>query len=64
MTEIVEKGRAEGLLSPETSTYDYAMVLLSVMVGGEIMWCFDQKEQKLADMMEQAIRITALGMIR
>lgn len=64
LTEIVEKGRAEGLLSTETSAHDYAMVLLSAMVGVEIMWCFDQKGQKLADMMEQAIRITALGMIR
>lgn len=63
LTEIVEKGCSEGLLSPETSTRDYVMVLLSVMVGVEIMWCFDQQEQRLADMMEQAIRITALGMI-
>ena len=64
LAEIVEKGCSEGLLSPETSTRDYVMVLLSVMVGVEIMWCFDQQEQRLADMMEQAIRITALGMIR
>ena len=34
------------------------------MIGVEILWCFDKQGRSLADMMEQAVRVTARGMIR
>ena len=34
------------------------------MIGVEVLWCFDKEGRSLADMMEQAMLITAKGMFR
>ena len=61
---IVDRGKQDGLLDERISTNEYAHILLSTMIGVEILWCFDKQGRSLADMMEQAVRVTARGMIR
>lgn len=33
------------------------------MIGIEVLWCFDDRDRSLAEMMVNAIRITAKGMV-
>ncbi len=61
---IVERGKRDGLLEKSISTQEYAQILLSTMIGVEVLWCFDKEGRSLADMMEQAMLITAKGMFR
>lgn len=60
---IVESGKKEGALDTQVSTERYVNILLSTMVGVEVMWCFDSQGQKLADMIEEAVCVTAKGML-
>ena len=62
--DIVERGKAEGVLSMETETDRYVSILLSTMVGVEVMWCFDNQGLSLANMMEDAVRAVARGMMK
>ena len=64
LAHIIGKGKADGLLDPEIPTDAYVETLLSSMVGVEVLWCFDQQDQSLADMMERTVRTVARGMIR
>ena len=48
--------------SVETPSEYYADMLLSTMVGVEVMWCFDEQGRSLAEMMEDAILVTAIGL--
>lgn len=63
LSKIVEHGKEEGVLRRDRPTDHYVDILLSTLVGVEIMWCFDEQGRKLADMMEEAIGITAKGMM-
>ena len=60
----METGKKQQVLDSSLPTDHYANILLSTMVGVEVMWCFDDQGQSLADMMMEAIRITALGMMK
>ena len=64
LEHIVETGKKQQVLDASLPTDHYANILLSTMVGVEVMWCFDDQGQSLADMMMEAIRITALGMMK
>lgn len=59
---IVEKGKEQGYLEEEKPTVDYVNLLLSTLIGVEVMWCLDDKGQSLADMIAEAISVTAKGM--
>lgn len=61
---IVEKGKAQGALDAETCTGTYVKLLLSALVGVEVMWCLDDQGWSLADMIADAIRITTVGMMK
>lgn len=63
LSRIVESGKQEGSLDERTATEEYVEVLLSTMVGIEVMWCFDEQGHSLTDMIENAVRITARGMM-
>lgn len=62
--KIVESGKAEGALDAAAPTDWYVGMLLSTMVGVEVMWCFDEQERRLADMIQEAVRVTAAGLLR
>ena len=64
LLKIVEDGKQQQVLDASQPSEQYADILLSTMVGVEVMWCFDEQGQRLVDMMENAIRITALGMMK
>ena len=61
---IVESGKSHQVLDEAVETEKYVSILLSTMVGVEVMWCFDDRGLSLADMVEDAIRITAKGMLQ
>ncbi len=61
---IVEQGKRQGALDGVVSTHRYVDILLSTMVGVEVMWCFDNQGLGLTDIMEDAIRVTAKGMLK
>lgn len=64
LMKIVEEGKQQQVLDVSLPTEHYADILLSTMVGVEVMWCFDKNDKSLVSMMEDAIRITALGMMK
>lgn len=64
LLRIVEDGKQQQILDASLPSTHYADILLSTMVGVEVMWCFDEQGKHLVDMMEDAIRITALGMMK
>lgn len=61
---IVESGRKEQVLDSEIATDRYVHPLLSTMIGVEVLWCFDSQSLSLAGTMEDAVRITAKGMMK
>ena len=61
---IVESGKDHQVLDPAVETEKYVSILLSTMVGVEVMWCFDDQGLSLADMVEDAVRMTAKGMLQ
>lgn len=63
LDKIVESGKREQALDTQVSSDFYVNILLSTMVGVEVMWCFDSQGQKLADMIEDAVCVTAKGMM-
>lgn len=64
LSEIIESGKKEQVLNLEVPTDNFVNILLSVMIGVEVMWCFDKEGRSLADMIEDAVRITARGMMK
>lgn len=60
---IVENGKQEHVLDSLTATDKYVNILLSTMVGVEVMWCFDNQNLSLADMIVDAVRVAAKGMM-
>ncbi|MDO4173587.1 MAG: TetR/AcrR family transcriptional regulator [Eubacteriales bacterium] len=64
LMKIVEDGKKQQVLDASLPTEYYADILLSTMVGVEAMWCFDEQGRSLVDMIEDIIRITALGLMK
>lgn len=60
---IVESGKKEQVLDVRIETDKYVNILLSTMVGVEVMWCFESQDFSLADMIEDAVRVAAKGMM-
>lgn len=63
LRKIVEKGIANGEVRNDQTADEYVTQLLSAMAGGEVLWCFDETGQSLADMMGVILHTMALGMI-
>jgi AcrR family transcriptional regulator len=64
MRRIVTKGKEQGALAADVSTKKYVNMLLSTLIGVEVMWCLDDQSNSLADMIEDAVKITASGMMK
>lgn len=63
LQSIVEKGISDGEVNSALTAGEYVTQLLSAMAGVEVLWCFDETGQRLADMMAASIRSMALGML-
>lgn len=61
---IVESGKKEEVLDTAISTDKYVDILLSTLVGVEVLWCFESQTVSLSDMIEAAICVTAKGMMK
>lgn len=61
---IIEKGKKQGVLDNKIPTGRYVNLLLSTLVGVEVMWCLDDQENSLSDMIADAVRITTRGMMK
>lgn len=64
LNKIIEKGKEQGVLDIQIPTDRYVNLLLSTLVGVEVMWCLDDQGNSLADMIADAVRITTLGMMQ
>lgn len=64
LEKIVEKGKSTGSLHAGIPTEWYANVLLTAIVGAEVMWCFDETGRTLSNTVEDAVRITARGLMQ
>jgi AcrR family transcriptional regulator len=64
LTHIVTKGKLQNRLSDQVSTAHYVSLLLSTLIGVEVMWCIDDRGSRLADMAADAIEVTARGMMQ
>lgn len=61
--QFVELGKQEGLLREETPSKKYVSILISALVGVEVMWCMDNSGQSLTDMAAEVVQTTLKGMI-
>jgi len=64
LRQIVAVGLREGSLDQSLPESHYVDLLLSAMIGAEVLWCFDRGSESLADLVEHAVRTTALGMLQ
>lgn len=64
LERIVESGKRQGCLDVVVPTDQYVNTLLSMIVGVEVMWCFDEQGRSLADMMTEAVYAAAKGMMQ
>lgn len=64
LSHIMESGKLEGVLDANIPTSQYVVTMVSTMIGVEVMWCFDREGQSLAHMMENAVTVTAKGMMQ
>lgn len=64
LNRIIEKGKEQGVLDVEIPTGRYVNLLLSALVGVEVMWCLDDQGNSLSDMIADAVRITTRGMMK
>lgn len=62
LNKIIEKGKEQEVLDIHIPTDKYVNLLLSTLVGVEVMWCLDDQGNSLADMIADAVRITTVGM--
>lgn len=63
LNKIIEKGKEQEILDIHIPTDKYVNLLLSTLVGVEVMWCLDDQGNSLADMIADAVRITTVGMM-
>lgn len=59
---LVEKGKAEGFLSDRIDTEHYVDECLSTLIGGELLWCIDERGSSLVDIMRNAFLMAIQGM--
>ncbi len=64
LNHIVTKGKLQNYLSAHMATAQYVNLLLSTLIGVEVMWCIDDQGRNLADMAVDAIEVTAQGMLQ
>lgn len=64
LNKIIERGKEQGFLDIHIPTDRYVNLLLSTLVGVEVMWCLDDQGNSLADMIADAVRITTVGMMQ
>lgn len=63
LNKIIAKGKEQEVLDIHIPTDRYVNLLLSTLVGVEVMWCLDDQGNSLADMIADAVRITTVGMM-
>ena len=61
---IVKAGKEQKVLREDLPDEQCVDMLLSTMIGVEVMWCFDSQGMSLADMLENTVRVVARGMMR
>ena len=64
LNKMVEKGKDENALDDSIPNDQYVNILLSTMIGVEVIWCFDSQGINLADMIENAVCVAAKGMMK
>ena len=64
LNKMVEKGKDEHSLDDSIPNDQYVNILLSTMIGVEVIWCFDSQGISLADMIENAVFVAAKGMMK
>ncbi|MGN1014816.1 MAG: TetR/AcrR family transcriptional regulator [Butyricicoccus sp.] len=64
LDRIVKMGREQQVLREDISDEQCVDMLLSTMIGVEVMWCFDSQGMSLADMLENTVRVVARGLMR
>ncbi|WP_329887585.1 TetR/AcrR family transcriptional regulator [Pseudoramibacter faecis] len=64
LNHIVTKGKLQNHLSAHVPTTQYVSLLLSTLIGAEVMWCIDDRGSCLADMVADAIEVAARGMMQ
>ncbi|MGP1349655.1 MAG: TetR/AcrR family transcriptional regulator [Stomatobaculum sp.] len=60
--KLIEKGKNEGFLSDKIDTEYYVNECLSTLIGGELLWCIDEKGSSLVDIMRNAFLMAIQGM--
>ena len=63
LAKIVEDGIEEGSLSGDYPFMYYVRLILIAMMGSETMWCFEESDVSLSDIMEEEVTKLARGMM-
>lgn len=61
---IVDQGKAEGKLDPDIPTNSYVNMLLSALIGIEVLWCFDESGMNMNELLCESMRTMAQGMMQ
>jgi len=64
LNKLIEQGKAQNVLDQAIPTYKYVNLIMSTLVGVEVMWCIDDQGSSLSDMIAEAVQITAMGMLK
>ena len=65
LTKIVDNGKARGDLPQGISTDKAVQLLLTAMVGAEVMWGIETaQDEKLSDVVVEAVRVAAVGLMQ
>ncbi|SDX31232.1 TetR/AcrR family transcriptional regulator [Eubacterium barkeri] len=64
LTLIVTRGQEQGVLDAGKPAAYFVHLLLSTLIGVEVLWCIDDQGGSLADMIADGIRNTAMGMMQ
>lgn len=62
LSAMVESGKRSCALDASTPTDYYVRIMLSAMIGTEVLWCFDRSGLRLSDMIEQALIAVTKGL--
>lgn len=62
--KIAEQGKAEGDLDPGIPTDTYVNMFLSTLVGIEVIWCYDDSDIDLVELIRSSMKTMALGMVQ
>ena len=64
LNKLIEQGKEQAVLDEDIPTYKYVNLILSTLVGVEVMWCIDDQGSSLSDMIAEAVHVTAMGMLK